>query len=74
MTVLTTERLFVREWTTDPADLARIFDLYSRAEVTRWLNAPGLPLTGNSPPAPGRSTRSWRPATRRRWRWPAGSA
>ncbi|MEU4640668.1 GNAT family N-acetyltransferase [Micromonospora sp. NPDC023814] len=45
MTVLTTERLVVREWTADPADLARIFDLYSRAEVTRWLNAPGLPLT-----------------------------
>ncbi|MEU5945354.1 GNAT family N-acetyltransferase [Micromonospora sp. NPDC047465] len=45
MTVLTTERLVVREWTADPADLARIFDLYSRAEVTRWLNATGLPLT-----------------------------
>ncbi|MEU6076643.1 GNAT family N-acetyltransferase [Micromonospora sp. NPDC047074] len=45
MTVLTTERLTVRDWTADPAELARIFDIYSRAEVTRWLGAPGLPLT-----------------------------
>ena len=30
MTVLSTERLVLREWTADPADLARIFDIYSR--------------------------------------------
>ncbi|MEH1100338.1 GNAT family N-acetyltransferase [Micromonospora sp. CPCC 205561] len=45
MTVLSTERLVVREWTADPADLSRIFDIYSRPEVARWLGAPGLPLT-----------------------------
>ncbi|MGW1057665.1 GNAT family N-acetyltransferase [Micromonospora rubida] len=45
MGILTTERLLLRDWTADPADLARIFDIYSRPEVARWLNAPGLPLT-----------------------------
>ncbi|EEP73974.1 acetyltransferase [Micromonospora sp. ATCC 39149] len=46
MTVLTTERLVVRDWTADPGDLARIYDIYSRPEVIRWLGAAsGLPLT-----------------------------
>ncbi|MER5704301.1 GNAT family N-acetyltransferase [Micromonospora sp. NPDC002296] len=45
MGILTTERLVLRDWTADPDDLARIFDIYSRPEVARWLNAPGLPLT-----------------------------
>ncbi|MFI6780828.1 GNAT family N-acetyltransferase [Micromonospora sp. NPDC050276] len=45
MTVLTTERLILRDWTDDPADLARIYDIYSRADVTRFLGAPGLPMT-----------------------------
>lgn len=45
MEILATERLVVRDWTAAPADLARIFDIYSRPEVTRWLGAPGLPLT-----------------------------
>ncbi|MEV4120300.1 GNAT family N-acetyltransferase [Micromonospora sp. NPDC049645] len=45
MTVLTTERLILRDWTDDPADLARIFAIYSRADVTRFLGAPGLPMT-----------------------------
>jgi len=35
----TTERLTVREWTADPADVDRIFDIYSRWEVARWLGA-----------------------------------
>ena len=35
----------IRVWTEDEADLARCFDMYSRAEVVRWLGAPGLPLT-----------------------------
>jgi RimJ/RimL family protein N-acetyltransferase len=35
----TTDRLIVREWTDDPADLDRIFDIYSRWEVARWLGA-----------------------------------
>jgi RimJ/RimL family protein N-acetyltransferase len=34
-----TERLIVREWTDAPADLARIYDTYSRWEVVRWLGA-----------------------------------
>ncbi|MBY8870966.1 GNAT family N-acetyltransferase [Micromonospora sp. PLK6-60] len=45
MTVLTTDRLLLRDWTDSPADLARIYDIYSRAEVVHWLNAAGLPLT-----------------------------
>ncbi|MBO4208083.1 GNAT family N-acetyltransferase [Micromonospora echinofusca] len=46
MTVLTTERLIVRDWSESPADLDRAYDIYSRAEVVRWLGAaPGLPLT-----------------------------
>ncbi|MCM0675068.1 GNAT family N-acetyltransferase [Micromonospora phytophila] len=45
MTVLTTERLVLRDWTDSPTDLGRIYDIYSRPEVTRWLAAPGLPLT-----------------------------
>lgn len=45
MAVFTTERLVIRDWIEEPADLARIFDIYSRSEVVRWLGAPGLPLT-----------------------------
>ncbi|MDG4779716.1 GNAT family N-acetyltransferase [Micromonospora sp. WMMD961] len=46
MTVLTTERLILRDWTDEPADLARIYDIYSRPEITRWLAvSPGLPMT-----------------------------
>ncbi|MFB9719172.1 GNAT family N-acetyltransferase [Planobispora longispora] len=37
MTVYETERLIVREWTADPADLDRMTDIYTREEVTRWL-------------------------------------
>jgi RimJ/RimL family protein N-acetyltransferase len=39
MMVYETQRLVVREWTEEPADLARIFDTYSRWEVARWLGA-----------------------------------
>jgi len=46
MTVATTERLILRDWTAAPADLARIYDIYSRPEITRWLAvSPGLPMT-----------------------------
>ncbi|GAB3955817.1 GNAT family N-acetyltransferase [Micromonospora vulcania] len=46
MTVYTTERLILRDWTADPADLARIYDIYSRPEIARWLGvASGLPMT-----------------------------
>jgi RimJ/RimL family protein N-acetyltransferase len=35
--IFETDRLVVRAWTQDPADLARLTDLYSRPEVTRFL-------------------------------------
>lgn len=34
---LHTARLRLRPWTSSPADLARLTDLYGRDEVTRWL-------------------------------------
>src|ERR671912_240730 len=37
---LCTKRLRLRPWTTSPADLARLADVYGRAEVTRWLGGP----------------------------------
>ncbi|MGY1857307.1 GNAT family N-acetyltransferase [Modestobacter sp. SYSU DS0290] len=40
MDLLCTDRLRLRAWTTDAADLARLADLYSRDEVTRWLGGP----------------------------------
>ena len=41
---LRTGRLRLRPWTTDPADLARLCDLYGREEVTRWLGGtPSVP-------------------------------
>ncbi len=39
MTVFRTGRLVVREWTEEPGDLARLYDIYSRWEVARWLGA-----------------------------------
>ncbi|HEV7188655.1 MAG TPA: GNAT family N-acetyltransferase [Blastococcus sp.] len=38
--MLCTERLRLRPWTTAPQDLARLTDLYSRDEVSRWLGGP----------------------------------
>ena len=44
MEELRTDRLRLRRWTTAPADLARLQDLYSRDAVTRWLGgSPKLP-------------------------------
>ena len=41
---LRTDRLRLRSWTTSPPDLARLRDLYSRDEVTRWLGgSPSVP-------------------------------
>ena len=37
MELLRTDRLRLRSWTADDADLARLADLYGRDEVTRWL-------------------------------------
>lgn len=46
MTIFSTGRLDVREWTVQPEDLARAFDTYRREEVVRWLGAAAhLPLT-----------------------------
>jgi RimJ/RimL family protein N-acetyltransferase len=43
MTVFETERLIVRLWSDDLADLGRIDDIYSRPEVIRWLGAARSP-------------------------------
>jgi RimJ/RimL family protein N-acetyltransferase len=41
---LWTDRLQLRPWTTSPADLARLTDLYSRAEISRWVGGtPSVP-------------------------------
>jgi RimJ/RimL family protein N-acetyltransferase len=37
---LHTARLRLRPWTTSPADLDRLTDLYGRNQVTRWLGGP----------------------------------
>ena len=43
-TLLRTERLRLRPWTTGADDLARLADLYSRDEVCRWIGgAPSVP-------------------------------
>ena len=39
MVIYRTPRLTIRHWTTDAADLDRIYDIYSRWEVARWLGA-----------------------------------
>src|SRR5690242_20685682 len=42
--LLRTERLRLRQWTTSAADLARLADIYSRDEVTRWIGGrPSVP-------------------------------
>lgn len=42
--LLRTERLRLRAWTSRPSDLARLADMYSRAEITRWVGgAPSVP-------------------------------
>ena len=58
MIVYETERLIVRDWTEEPADLARVYDIYSRDEVVRWLGvAPRLPLT--DPAQAAERVRNW---------------
>jgi RimJ/RimL family protein N-acetyltransferase len=57
VTHLQTRRLVIRDWTEDPADLARIFDIYSRWEVARWLGAEPRAMED-----PGRAA-----VTARRW-------
>jgi RimJ/RimL family protein N-acetyltransferase len=38
--VLATDRLIARPWTLEESDLAAAYDIYSRPEVARWLDAP----------------------------------
>ncbi|KXK59161.1 acetyltransferase [Micromonospora rosaria] len=46
MTIAATPRLVLRNWTEAPADLARLYDMYSRPEIARFLGASAnLPLT-----------------------------
>jgi RimJ/RimL family protein N-acetyltransferase len=37
---LRTDRLRLRPWTTSAADVARLTDIYSREEITRWVGGP----------------------------------
>jgi RimJ/RimL family protein N-acetyltransferase len=42
--LLRTERLLLRPWTTSDADIARLTDIYSREEITRWVGGtPSVP-------------------------------
>ena len=43
--VYETERLVMREWTDNAADLERVYDMYSRMEVVRWLGSAPSPMT-----------------------------
>jgi RimJ/RimL family protein N-acetyltransferase len=43
-----TPRLTIRPWTTADADVDRIFDIYSRWEVARWLGAQPRALADRS--------------------------
>ncbi|WP_428961443.1 GNAT family N-acetyltransferase [Micromonospora fluostatini] len=46
MTIAATPRLVLRNWTEAPTDLARLYDMYSRPEVARFLGtSANLPLT-----------------------------
>lgn len=56
--VYETERLIVRDWTDQPGDVARMFEIYSRPEVARWLKGSGLPLT--DPQQARERLRTWR--------------
>lgn len=58
MTLYETDRLIVREWTRQPADLARVFDTYSRWEVARWLGA--QPRAMDDPAQAAASVDRWR--------------
>ncbi|MFG3581658.1 GNAT family N-acetyltransferase [Micromonospora chersina] len=56
--ITSTERLVVRDWTESPDDLARIYDIYSRDEVMRWLGGGAGRMTD---PAEARErVHSWR--------------
>ena len=44
MVIFETERLVLRPWTQADADVERLFDIYSRWEVARWLGSVPKPL------------------------------
>jgi RimJ/RimL family protein N-acetyltransferase len=44
MVIFETERLVLRPWTQTDDDVARLFDIYSRWEVARWLGSVPKPL------------------------------
>jgi RimJ/RimL family protein N-acetyltransferase len=44
MEIYSTERLVIRDWTEQPADIDRVLDMYSRPEVVRFLNSPLFPV------------------------------
>ena len=48
-TELRTGRLLLRPWTTAPADLDRLADIYGRDEVTRWIGGPPTVPTADLP-------------------------
>lgn len=58
MTIASTDRLLVRDWTDDPTDLARVFDIYSRDEVMRWLGGGSGLLT--DPAQAAERVQAWR--------------
>ncbi|MGW5672070.1 GNAT family N-acetyltransferase, partial [Micromonospora sp. NPDC003776] len=58
MMIASTDRLLVRDWTETPEDLARVYDIYSRDEVMRWLGGGKGRMTD---PAEARErVRGWR--------------
>ncbi|MFE9205858.1 GNAT family N-acetyltransferase [Micromonospora sp. NPDC007230] len=58
MMIASTERLVVRDWTDAPDDLARIYDIYSRDEVMRWLGGGKGRMT--DPAEAAERVRAWR--------------
>ncbi|MFD2764539.1 GNAT family N-acetyltransferase [Micromonospora eburnea] len=58
MTIASTDRLVIRDWTDSPDDLARIYDIYSRDEVMRWLGGGAGLMT--DPAQAQERVRAWR--------------
>ena len=58
MTIVSTDGIVVRDWTEEQADLDRIYDIYSRDEVMRWLGGGSGRMT--DPAQAAERVRSWR--------------
>jgi RimJ/RimL family protein N-acetyltransferase len=58
VTHLETQRLVIRDWTEDAADLSRFYDIYSRWGVARWLGAQPRAMT--DPGEAAAAVRRWR--------------